>query len=188
MKLPDFTEFEPFVALRQQMGARRQGHFELFDPKRHLNGRERSALETTGLKRSLSQLRALADGTWAIKNSRILIYSAHTPGHYHLAQCPSLLTQKRQEVVITTRRQGQIPGFTEDVTAQVCSDCLQLLGYKGFDLTRNRKIAYSKALLKDFSREDFFKVFTLYPVRGIAEHTLTESPLTQSNHQASGDA
>lgn len=175
MKLPDFSEFEPFVTLRQQMGARRQGHFELFDPKRHLNGRERSELETSGLKRSLSQLRALADGTWAIKNSRVLIYSTHTPQHYHLAQCPSLLAQKQQDVIITTRRQGQIPGFKDEVTAHVCPDCLQLLGYKGFDLTRNRKIAYSKALLKDFSREAFFKVFTLYPVRGIAEHSLEDA-------------
>ncbi len=170
MKLPDFTEFEPFVALRLAMGARKRGHFELFDPEQHLTGRERSELDREGRRLPWNRLRRLADATWAYKNTRLVVYLAEA-ADYHLAQCP--VTQQWEpgkEVWVSTRRSGALPlGVASDSNKHVCAQCLQQLGYKGFDLNRNRKIAYSKQLLKTFSREDFFKTYPLYPVQGIVE-------------------
>ena len=172
MKLPNFTEFEPFVELRRAMGARKQGHFELFDPGRHLTGRERSELDCQGLQVPLYRLRYLADATWAYKNTRLLVYLAEA-AHYHLAQCPITTDwEKNQSVWITTRRSGALPlGSQQESHKSVCAHCLQLLGYKGFDLSRNRKIGYSKQLLKTFDREAFFRVYPLYPVQGVGERS-----------------
>lgn len=170
MKLPDFTEFEPFRQLRQAMGARKAGHFELFDPERHLTGKERSELDQQGRLLSLGRLKRFADHTWGMKNTRLVIYLADA-GDYHLAQCP--VTDQwptGQHVWASTRRTGELPlGAERHTQREACAQCLQLLGYKGFDLQRNRKIAYSKQLIKTFSREEFFQIHTLYPVQGMAE-------------------
>lgn len=172
MKLPDFTEFEPFVALRQAMGARKQGHFELFNPERHLNGRERSELDNQGKRLPLHRLRRLADMTWGYKNTRLLVYLPEA-ADYHLAQC-SVTDQwaREQQVQVTTRYQGLLPGDeTTGKQRSVCPECLQLLGYKGFDLHRNRKVGYSKLLLRRFSCAEFFQLYRLYPLQGVNDRS-----------------
>lgn len=170
MKLPDFTEFEPFKQLRLSMGARKAGHFELFNPEKHLTGRERSELDQQGKQFPLHRLKRYADNTWGLKNTRLTVYLAEA-SEYHLAQCA--ITQSWQEntsVWVSTRRTGDLPlGANKSSSRQACADCLQLLAYKGFDLQKNRKIAYSKNLLNTFSREEFFQLYTLYPVQGLAE-------------------
>lgn len=169
MKLPNFTEFEPFKVLRLKMGARKAGHFELFNPDKHLTGKERSELDQQGKQLPLHRLKHFADATWGLKNTRIAVY-LEAATDYHLAQCP--LTQSwtnNQMVWVSTRRTGDLPLGNESSSRQICAECLQLLNYKGFDLQKNRKIAYSKNLIKTFSREEFFRVYTLYPVQGLAE-------------------
>lgn len=170
MKLPDFTEFEPFKQLRLNMGARKTGHFELFDPEKHLSGRERSELDQQGRRLPLHRLRRFADATWGLKNTRLVIYRPEDKD-YHLAQCDVTQEWQADQLVwVSTRRTGLLPlGSEGDVERQVCAECLQILGYKGFDLNRSRKIAYSKNLLKTFSRDDFFKLYKLYPVQGVGE-------------------
>jgi hypothetical protein len=176
MQLPDFTEFEPFRTLRLAMGARKAGHFELFNPEKHLTGRDRSELDQQGRKLPLARLKRFADHTWGLKNTRLVVYLEQADD-YHLAQCQITdLWPGHQPVWISTRRTGGLPlGTQPEQQRQVCPHCLQLLGYKGFDLQRNRKIAYSKNLMKTFSREDFFRIYTLYPVQGMAEK-LAEHP------------
>lgn len=169
MKLPDFTEFKPFKELRLSMGARKAGHFELFNANKHLTGRERSELDQLGKQLSLNHLKHYADTTWGLKNTRLAIYLRSAPD-YHLAQCK--ITQSwanNQSIWVSTRRTGDLPLGNQSSSRQVCAECLQLLNYKGFDLKKNRKIAYSKNLIKTFSREEFFRVYTLYPVQGLAE-------------------
>lgn len=170
MKLPDFSEFIPFRNLRQAMGARRPGHFVLFDPQRHLTGRERSELDQQGRQLPLARLRRLADDTWGLKNTRLLVYRSDQP-YFHLAQCPVTQSWDPQTLIwVTTRRSGPLPlGEGKEIELGVCPECLQQLGYKGFDLKRNRKVGYSRLLLKQFSREDFFQVFALYPLQGVQD-------------------
>lgn len=170
MQLPDFTHFKPFVQLRHQMQARTRGQFELFNPLQHLNGQERSELNLTGRQTRLQRLRRLADNTWAYKNSRLLVYLEAAPD-YHVAQCQITHSwEAQQNIWISTRLIGALPlGSNNSSQRQVCEHCLQLLGYKGFDLSKNRKIAYSKKLQLNFARPDFFQLYTLYPVRGLAD-------------------
>ncbi|SFX33813.1 hypothetical protein [Marinospirillum alkaliphilum] len=170
MQLPDFTEFEPFRELRLAMGARKTGHFELFNAEKHLTGKERSELDQQGRQLPLARLKRFADHTWGLKNTRLVVYLENA-GDYHLAQCPVTdAWSASQTVWISTRRTGGLPvGPQQEQQREVCAHCLQLLGYKGFDLQRNRKIAYSKNLVKTFSREEFFRIYTLYPVQGMAE-------------------
>lgn len=170
MQLPNFTEFEPFIKLRHQMGAARQGHFELFNPLEHLNGKERSELDQHGRLVNLRNLKRWADLTWGYKNTRLALYLADAPD-YHLAQCAITLSWANSDSVwISTRRTGVLPlGAEQNTKRTICSACLQLLGYKGFDLNKNRKIAYSKKLLQEFEREEFFRIYPLYPVIGLAK-------------------
>lgn len=172
MKLPDFAEFEPFQHLRLTMGARKAGHFELFNAEKHLTGRERSELDQQGKRLPLFKLRRFADLTWGLKNTRLVVYLEEATD-YHLAQCAITSGwDSSQAVWISTRRTGYLPASGKESDRSVCPHCLQLLGYKGFDLKRNRKIAYSKNLIKTFSREEFFQLYTLYPVQGMAERSI----------------
>lgn len=170
MQLPNFKNFEPFNQLRQKIGTNRLGTFELFNPNKHLTGKERSELETQGKRLKLNQLTLWADHTWGIKNTRLLVYLAEE-NIYHLANCVSCQALNPEtEVWVSTRLNGALPlgqNHPEE-DRQVCPDCLQLLGYQGFDLTRNRKIAYSKNLITNFNRQEFYQSYTLYPVRGMA--------------------
>ena len=161
MKLPDFTEFEPFKQLRLSMGAHKAGHFELFNKEKHLTGKERSELDLQGKQFPLHRLKRYADTTWGLKNTRLVIYLAEAK-NYHLAQCSTTQSwQANQTVWVSTRRTGNLPLGENSTARQVCPDCLQLLGYKGFDLQKNRKIAYSKNLMNTFLREEFFTIYTL---------------------------
>lgn len=194
MQLPNFKNFEPFNQLRQKIGTNRLGTFELFNPSKHLTGKERSELETQGKRLKLNQLTLWADHTWGIKNTRLLVYLAEE-NIYHLANCVSCQAlSPEDEVWVSTRLSGALPlGFLNkgavnkkvvnpEEERQVCPDCLQLLGYQGFDLTRNRKIAYSKNLIANFNRQVFYQTYTLYPVRGTAKNRINQHSNVEVPH------
>lgn len=181
MQLPDFDQFEPLLELRRQMDAKKLGHFELFDPALHLTGEERSRLENQGMAVTLSQLRILPDMTLAIKNGRVVVFEQQheksKKQYYHVALCPRLEALAEQgtqqspqpSLIATTCLHSPFPVLNHQKrrSLSVCPDCLALLGYKGFSLTRNRRIRYSEQLLRYFELTDFFKVYTLYPIRSL---------------------
>lgn len=181
MQLPDFDQFEPLLELRRQMDAKKLGHFELFDPALHLTGEERSRLENQGMATTLGQLRALPDMTLAVKNGRVVVFEQqHEKGkkqHFHVALCPRLEAlaesspqqSPQPSLIATTCLHSPFPVLNHQKrrSLSVCPDCLALLGYKGFSLTRNRRIRYSEQLLRYFELTDFFKVYTLYPIRNL---------------------
>lgn len=171
MKLPDFSEFEPILTLRKEMGATRLGHFELFDPHKHLTGEERTKLEQHGVLIQRQSLRLLQDHTLAIKNGRVIVFKlAHESGkkqYYHVANCPVLQAIGDDKLIATTCLHSPFPVLDPHKrrSVSICPDCLTLLGYRGFSLVRNRRIRYSEQLLRQFQLTDFFKLYTLYPVR-----------------------
>lgn len=172
MKLPDFSEDRGFLALRQQMNARRPGHFVLFDATRHLTGQERARLENQGLATTLDQLRILPDQTLAMKNGRVLVYTAQPAAKgkrdlFHVAACATLHARPAEPLIATTCQSSPfpVPDQAQRRSLSVCPQCLTELGYKGFSLTRNRRIRYSEQLLKHFQLSAFFRTYTLYPVR-----------------------
>ena len=154
MKFPDFSAFEPLQRLRQKMAADRLGHYEFFDPLRHLTGVERLAL-THGIELPVGAVRTLDDKTFAYKNARVLLWSADVmqQASYHLCECDQLPVFERVCV-----------GVNPPENAQVCSACLDHLQYQGHNSHRHRHQAYYAEVRKGFRAEDFFSRFRHYPV------------------------
>ncbi|MEX0965518.1 MAG: hypothetical protein WDZ52_15940 [Pseudohongiellaceae bacterium] len=194
MKLPDFTEFEPFNRLRAKIGTAELGFFELFDPAIHLTGSERSELENTGLLIYSKQLRVLPDKTLAVKNSRVLAYIPDESWYrshreyptYHVAWCSQLeelqAEHSSQEFLATTKlsddyRLLKIRGSGEvsvsDHGLVVCKHCLHVLRYKDYDEFRNRRRGYSQKILNDFNLKDFYRFYQQYPL-SFGKSTFTE--------------
>ncbi|WP_426417651.1 hypothetical protein [Aestuariirhabdus sp. LZHN29] len=183
MKLTDFLHFAPFNRLREQMGTRRLGYFELFDPRYHLTGDERVGLAREGLVLAPGQLQRLVDRTFAYKNSRVLCYPEQSSGAqlqlsppvYHVTDCADLVEKLRPSgkgtphLRVTTSGSGVFPlrvdGEVELRQFQVCEICLQQLGFEGFDAQRNRRRAWSLQLLEAFTPERFFARYRQYPVK-----------------------
>ncbi|RRJ85050.1 hypothetical protein [Aestuariirhabdus litorea] len=181
MKLVDFLEFEPFNRLRAAMGTRRLGYFELFDPRYHLTGAERIRLEQEGIGVSPWQVQRLVDGTFAFKNSRVVCYLANQGtaaaggDHYHLTDCSLLLQAlasvdgQERPLMVSTAPSGALPtrvGNQQGVRPfKVCEQCLQKLGFEGFDAQRNRRRGWSLQLLDAFTPARFFARYRQYPVK-----------------------
>jgi hypothetical protein len=185
MKLQDFTEFQPFNELRQKMAATKLGYFELFDPKVHLTGLERSELELSGRLLALEDVKILPDKTLAIKNSRVLVYYPDENWYrdqrefptYHLAYCSQLDESAKAnpsaQWLATTRigedydllkfrSSGQVTLVSHGFA--VCKHCLHTLRYKNFDEFRNRRRGYSETVLNQFRLDDFFRLYQQYPL------------------------
>ncbi len=153
MNLPDFSEFGPFIELRRKMSADKLGHFELFDPRYHLTGIERSELEQIGLVVKSEALKRLLDFTLVFKNSRVILNDRQI---FHISYCE--LFPRQSEYHIFTSAAGLPPG------SQVCESCLQRLQFRGYDAHKARKEAYSKQVFVNFSLSDFWKRFPKYPI------------------------
>lgn len=152
MKLSDFTEFGPFNALRDKMGATRLGYFELFNPRLHLTGVERSELVNVGMTVPRQGIAQLIDFTLSYKNSRVAVISA---GYLHISRCKSL--PESTELFITTNSK-----VVKEYA--VCRECLQKLHYEGYDSTKARRESYSHQVAEQFSLEQFWQQYKLYPV------------------------
>lgn len=153
MPLPDFTDFAPFNELREKMGATQLGYFELFDPKVHLTGNERSQLDRSGIQVMAAELHQLLDFTLVYKDSRVWVADQH---HYHLSFCKSFPPDD------SLRIGTSLQALKEDIA--VCPDCLQILQYQGYDALKARKEAHSRRVMEQFSLPEFWQSHRLYPV------------------------
>jgi hypothetical protein len=153
MKLPDFLEFEPFNRLRTEMNAEKLGYFELFDPNYHLTGGERSELDRHGLTVNEELVSQLLDFTLVYKNTRVCLLDDQS---YHIAACKSLSFMPQYRIVTSVKSIGK--------KLSVCRNCLQLLQYKGYDDVKARKEAYSIQVFEQFTLDDFWSQYHLYPV------------------------
>lgn len=185
MKLPDFTEFEPFNELRTKIGTEKLGYFELFNPVIHLTGKERSDLEKVGVLLKPGEIKVLPDKTLAIKNSRVLAYNPDENWYrshreyptFHVALC-SRLEEIRQEfpdneLLLTTRLSDDYnlvkirPSGEVSLVSHgfvVCKHCLHRLRYKDYDEFRNRRRGHSQRVLSDFNLQEFYAFYQQYPL------------------------
>ena len=185
MRLPDFIDFAPFNELREKMGAKELGYFELFDPALHLTGNERSELQRSGLLLPLENIKVLPDKTLAIKNSRVLVYYPDDGWYrlrreyptYHLAWCAELESLRsgfpQREYLVTTRLAEEYdlvkikPGGAVSLLSHgfvVCKHCLHTLRYREYDEFRNRRRGYSQRVLAEFSLQEFYQRYPQYPL------------------------
>lgn len=153
MELIDFLEFEPFNQLRERMGADQLGHFELFDPERHLTGDERSVLARQGMALPRSLLGRLLDHCLCYKNSRVAIVVDDV---LHVARCDQLPERDQYRTGSSERAfEGQ---------PVVCTACLQILNYKGYDDHKARKEHYNRQVVARFTLDAFWSGYVLYPL------------------------
>lgn len=153
MKLPDFLHFSPFNELRERMGAERLGYFEMYDPKRHLSGEERSDLRTQGLLVPRSALYFLGDHTLAYKNSRVGLVVEKV---LHVTRC-KVVSGFEQGMVVASDE-----AIAEGVTA--CKDCLHHLRFDGLDLDKERKHHHNQRVIQQFSLIRFYESYRDYPL------------------------
>jgi len=180
MKLPDFFKFEPLNRLRSQMGIPddQYGSFSLeIDPGR-LTSEELDRLTGEGIDVYFDELTILSNGTFAYKDSRVLLYirDVHVYGHqeseprYHLFNCTTLkeMSQKGRfdRYVVSNKSNGEFRinilrnkriTTTENRRLCVCQNCLDGLQMNGFNL-RMRK-SDKKRLVAEFVPDDFFKIY-----------------------------
>lgn len=135
------------------MGTDQLGFFELFDPKHHLTGVERSDLDRKGLTVDSSEVHHLLDFTLVYKNSRIWIEDER---HFHVSFCSAFT--RRDKYRIGTSKRALKAGRS------ICPKCLQKLQYKGYDDLKARKEAYSRSVLEAFTLDQFWRGHILYPV------------------------
>ena len=158
MELPDFGQFEPFLSLREKMGATRLGSFEFFDPKIHLTAQERLVLLRQGILLPVAVLRKLSDRTIAFKNARVLVWpeSDALTTTYHLSWCDQFPTDQRLRAGV------QVGRLTN---GRVCQACLDLLQYEGHNSNRHRHEAYYEKVRAEFDVRAFFSRYPHYPLR-----------------------
>jgi len=207
VKLPDFRDFQSFNELREKIGTKEFGFFELFDPVIHLTGSERSALENPGMLLRANELRVLPDKTLAIKNSRVLAYIPDETWYrnhreyptYHIAWCSRLDAQLAEhpvlEYLVTTKMSDdykllKIRGRGEISLSEyglvVCKHCLHTLRYRDFDEFRNRRRGYSQKVLNEFSLKDFYRFYPQYPL-SFGKSALTEK-VERAKREATPDS
>ncbi|WLD59244.1 hypothetical protein NFC81_05525 [Salinispirillum sp. LH 10-3-1] len=153
MQLPDFLDFDAFNELRDRMGADKLGYFEVFDPRRHLTGEERSDLRTHGVTVRREQLFFLGDHTLAYKNSRVGVVVGKV---LHVTRCKHLSNFVEGLAV------GDDAPIAEDIIA--CRECLHLLRFEGIDLEKERKHHHNEKIIAQFRLALFYETYADYPL------------------------
>lgn len=153
MELPDFLNFKPFNTMRERMGTDRLGYFEMYDPKRHLSGEERSTLRMQGLSVPRSALYFLGDHTLAYKNSRVGLVVEDV---LHVTRCKA----------VTGFEKGVVVADDEALVGGVsaCKACLHHLRFDGLDLDKERKHHHNQRVIQQFSLARFFESYPDYPL------------------------
>jgi hypothetical protein len=151
MKLYDFKQDDKLNNLRDLMGADTLGHFELFDPVRHLSWQERKALNGEWINVTTSSLHAYSDHTLAYKNSHVF---SVTEKSFHFSFCDDLkkrINQGKLANAQVTLNDALLEGRS------VCEYCLHAVSYQGYDAYRRRHEEYNQRIIKKFKFSDYLQ-------------------------------
>ncbi|MGI0119983.1 hypothetical protein [Zooshikella sp. RANM57] len=162
MKLINFLTFEPFNQLREKMGAKKLGYFELFNPEKHVTGNERISLSEATLTIESHYIRMLCDQTIAYKNSRIIVAGADQI--VHISGCEVVEQACKQSVSLVISANENLLNSVEFQCFTICNLCLQKIRYKGFDQRIKRRVGYNQLIQQQFSLPAFFLAYPPYPL------------------------
>lgn len=151
MKLIDFTQDQAFNDLRHEIGAEDLGHFELFDPKKHLTWKEKKFLNEDWVNVPVASLHAHSDKTLAYKNSYILSVIGE---EVHFAYCDALKNKINKGSVNSVDVSLKWELFKDK---PVCSYCLHAIAYEGFDVYRHRHQEYNQKIVQSFKLDHYLK-------------------------------
>jgi len=180
MKLPDFTKNDDLNRLKARMGLSPNalGSFECrLDPSR-LTPDEVANLDRGGLDVDRGDLTVLGDGTFALKDRRVLVYirDVHSIGHsdvlpkYHLANCSALRRMhaagRSARYQVATRIDGLfrihlIDGnrwTASDKRLHVCKNCLHELSFNGYDAQQMSE-KDKNIFVSEFTPDMFFEKY-----------------------------
>ena len=177
MNLPDFTNDQGLLALRQSMGAEASGAFWPGFRPDALSMLELEQLATEGKDVSIEDIHALDDGTLRYRDSRVLVYIRDISGfagvpRFHVADCNTLQQMRERNrfdrYVVATRDDGRFlvnrvhrySGITSElIRLAVCQNCLNRLGFDGFSYRFTSQSERAR-VVATFTLQRFF---TLYP-------------------------
>ncbi len=151
MELVDFKQNDSLNRLRRLIGNDDFGHFELFDPVKHLSWQERKALNLTWVNISSNVLHAYSDQTLAYKNSHVFSITTH---HFHFSLCDQL------KKGISEGHLAKIEVTLNDALLAdkaVCEYCLHAVGYQGYDAYRRRHEEYNQRIKKNFKFKKYLQ-------------------------------
>lgn len=151
MELFDFHQHSKLNQLREKIGTEQFGHFELFDPVKHLNWQERKTLSEDWLRVSCQSLYGLPDQSLAFKNSHVL---SKENGVFHFALCDRL------KKYINVSTESELPVSLNSALMsgeKVCEFCLHAAQYQGFDVYRHRHKEYNEKISKGFNLSLYLK-------------------------------
>lgn len=198
MRLPDFKNDGDLLALRQKMGATRDGTFTTSYSPDSLTIEEIERLETGGIDVTLNDITPLDDGTLSYKNRRVIVYirdvsvlgDQFSAPRFHVAHCRTLQDMKEKnkfgKYVVATRSNGtfdvnkivngkKLSSSSEKLL--ICQNCLDHLSFDGFSLTMFQP--KRKKLVAEFTIEKFFEKYprTLHLLEPV--HTDVTAPMNE---------
>ena len=178
MKLPDFSEFEPFNKLKQMMKAKSSSSFVAKDAPWHIGEEEISLLDKSYLSvKNIDDVQTLNDGTLSYKGRRVIVYIRDQVSYgfkkndlprFHISDCSTIQDMKTnnkwQRYVMSSRLDGwfeiafQNRHYKQELKKlDVCKNCLDKIKFNGYSSSFLNK----KEIFANFTIADYFEQ---YPV------------------------
>ncbi|WP_396588870.1 hypothetical protein [Bermanella sp. R86510] len=152
MELIDFKHLPILNTLRENMGAHKDGTFELFDPEKHASWQEKEQLKEA-IKTVAGQFVRDRDQKLFYKNVPVI---ALLESRIHFAYC-DLLKQLSSKGRLNNLEITQTYKLLHNPTT--CEYCLHTIGFKGFDVYRHRHQDYNEKILKQFSLQQYLSSY-----------------------------
>ncbi|MCJ8311800.1 MAG: hypothetical protein HRU38_06025 [Saccharospirillaceae bacterium] len=151
MKLPDFTDFEPFNNLREQMGAELWALDETFNEQLHISLSEKALLTSDYMAVSLDQLSRDVDYRLRYKNANVVLIDENI---FHLAACQNVL-----------KKQGIQKVSWEVTNEMVCMQCLHQMNFDGVNLQKSRRQVHNQTVFDNFNLQKYWQNYPNFPLK-----------------------
>lgn len=197
-RLLNFLEDTQFNGLRFQMNAPLSKDSQATRKIQLLDADLIRALGKEGIDVSLEDINVETDKTLSHKGKRVLVYIRDIPDYgngdayklprYHLAYCRTLEDMRsknrwtrytianRDTGLFSINFIGQGNRVPSDERLNVCQNCLELLRWEGFSISRIPKIMRQR-ICSEFKLSDFFEKFPKDLLSIIPSHTSDQAPI-----------
>lgn len=154
MNLPDFSGFSGFNKLKEKVGAKDFGQFDITYYRFHLTGNEIEQLGNNGL---LVKKEVLAESSTQLLmyKDRAVVVIDSKDVHFYCCDRYKEMLKHSFDFSIAASFDGNASFWSENKIP--CRHCLQNLKYKGFDKNKNRRQMYNEKIVEEFNFLELFK-------------------------------